>query len=432
MDIRESIIEDRLRRSDRIQEIVLNTNNCVVSIKANIVGNDKNIKEAKLLINYFFSQVTKTFDVNNYEYHDSFDGAYYILELNNADFLEVKKGMISLEMSLLGRFIDLDVFSNRSYSISRSELGFERRRCIVCGDDYGTCLGLRKHSVDEVLSVTKGLIRKELVQLLTNYTVEAMQEEVSADPKLGLVTRHSNGAHTDMNIDTFTSSIEALKPYITEYLIEGFDISDNTFGRLRKIGLDAEKAMFTATKGINTHKGAVFLLGFLLPTFMDILINNKSISEASDSVKILAKDILRDFENLEHKATLTYGEKLYLEYGITGVRGVVFDGLQILFKNLNELKELEIYSGDEYVIRILLLFMKELDDTTLLHRHPIEVLFEVKEQASKLYNNFDIVEVNKVTKEYIERRISPGGAADLTILSLFVLKVLGNFNREVL
>ena len=36
------------------------------------------------------------------------------------------------------------------------------------------------------------------------------------------------------------------------------------FAQFRQVGLEAERAMFEATEGINTHKGAIFSLGIFL------------------------------------------------------------------------------------------------------------------------------------------------------------------------
>ena len=42
---------------------------------------------------------------------------------------------------------------------------------------------------------------------------------------------------------------------------------EETFPLLRKLGLEAEKTMFSVTDGVNTHKGAVYLFGILLGAF---------------------------------------------------------------------------------------------------------------------------------------------------------------------
>jgi len=87
----------------------------------------------------------------------------------------------------------------------------------------------------------------------------ALMAEVGATPKPGLVDRHDSGAHTDMNYDTFAASTTAIVPYLTRMFEAGQAWESKDFNALfesiRPIGIEAEKAMFAATDGVNTHKG---------------------------------------------------------------------------------------------------------------------------------------------------------------------------------
>ncbi len=92
--------------------------------------------------------------------------------------------------------------------------------------------------------------------------------EVCTTPKPGLVDRHNNGSHRDMDLFTFLDSTTALLPYWHQAVSIGQEtaglLPEETFARLREAGLAAERAMFRATGGVNTHKGAVFSLGCVL------------------------------------------------------------------------------------------------------------------------------------------------------------------------
>ena len=69
-----------------------------------------------------------------------------------------------------------------------------------------------------------------------------------------------------MDYDTFVKSTYAIKPYILRMAVEGFhwnhELKD-LFPHIREIGKQAEKAMFQATDGVNTHKGIIFTMGIL-------------------------------------------------------------------------------------------------------------------------------------------------------------------------
>ena len=46
--------------------------------------------------------------------------------------------------------------------------------------------------------------------------------EVYTTPKPGLVDRHDNGAHHDMNVYTFERSADAITPYLAKMFFEGY------------------------------------------------------------------------------------------------------------------------------------------------------------------------------------------------------------------
>lgn len=433
MDIREKILLDRENRVELVRER-LSEDNLLVTLKVNVVGNDKNIHGTKAILDYFYKKIEGRFAINSSEFIRSYDGNYYLIELPRLDYIDTKKKLIELEEGTLGRLVDIDLFSGMKRSVSRADLGLEPRRCIVCGRFYNICLRERAHSLDEVLVKTKELIRKGLVEILLGFTTDSIVEEVSAHPKFGLVTSKSGGSHSDMNFDTFIKSKDAIAESMERYLEEGFEIGEDTFTNLRRIGIQAEKRMFEGTGGINTHKGAIFLLGFFLPSLVDVLYRDKGIEAIEERVRELGKTILDDFHGIEEKEDLTYGERIYIDHGITGVRGIVSEGFSVLIGGIPEIMRHHELEENENVIRLLLYFMKELDDTTLLHRNPIEVLEEVKIISKECYDYsvLDYDKLDEITETFIRRRISPGGSADMVILALILQKVIKNFRKEVI
>lgn len=64
---------------------------------------------------------------------------------------EIKSLMIELEdQDRLGRLFDIDVLRVDGSKVSREELGFSSRRCLLCGEPAHVCSRSRRHSVAEL------------------------------------------------------------------------------------------------------------------------------------------------------------------------------------------------------------------------------------------------------------------------------------------
>ena len=99
--------------------------------------------------------------------------------------------------------------------------------------------------------------------------------------------------------------------------------------------------MLRATHAINTHKGANFSFAVILGATGWYLQEKALPLIKEDSERILTYTqqmtnhlLAEDFKDLEIKTQLTYGEKLYLEYGITGIRGEAAAGYPSLSHKL--------------------------------------------------------------------------------------------------
>ncbi len=435
MDIRLKILEDREKRIEKVREVLREEKKLVITIKSNICGNEKNIKETNVLLSYFISEVKRQFKVREYRKHYSYDGNYYIVVLENEkDEKHVKEELIKLENCKVGRLIDIDLYKDGFRSISRLELGFEKRKCLICNGDYNVCSKEKKHTVEEIIAKSKSIVQEFLIDEIKSIAKNSLMEEVEADPKFGLVTRKSSGRHENMDIDTFKKSILNLEKSIEQYLKEGFKIDKNSFKKLRVIGINAEKRMLEATNDVNTHKGAIFILGILLPSVLNTIYNGKEFEEIKNKVQMLTVDIFEDFKNIESKEKLTYGEKVYKKYGINGIRGETHRGLPIAFEGVEKFSNYEGNKND-LVINILLFVMERLDDTVILHRNDINMLEYVKDVGKEI-NKLGGYETDigkkltfKYTKKFIELNISPGGSADITMSILLLLKIKERFYK---
>ena len=268
---------------------------------------------------------------------------------------------------------------------------------------------------------------------IATLATKALLYEVSISPKAGLVSRLSNGSHKDMNFYTFIDSSLALHNYFLncfDYGQEKLFSCPNFFKDLREVGKVAEKEMYEATKGINTHKGTIFSMGILLAVLGAHLKENKEINLKilSEKIKEMCKPLLNELEDADN--IFTYGEKAYKEYHLTGARGLAISGYEIvLLDGINKLKDFcKTLDFETACILLLFYYMSVLDDTNIVNRASITTLKEVQILSKELFeeNKKTLVKENiknsmsKLNDIFIEKNISAGGSADLLILTIFI------------
>ena len=268
---------------------------------------------------------------------------------------------------------------------------------------------------------------------IATLATKALLYEVSISPKAGLVSRLSNGSHKDMNFYTFIDSSLALHNYFLncfDYGQEKLFSCPNFFKDLREVGKVAEKEMYEATKGINTHKGTIFSMGILLAVLGVHLKENKEIDlkVLSEKIKEMCKPLLNELEDADNIST--YGEKAYKEYHLTGARGLAISGYEIvLLDGINKLKDFcKTLDFETACILLLFYYMSVLDDTNIVNRASITTLKEIQILSKELFEeNKKTLEkeniknsMSKLNDIFIEKNISAGGSADLLILTIFI------------
>ncbi|MDR1266056.1 MAG: triphosphoribosyl-dephospho-CoA synthase [Propionibacteriaceae bacterium] len=89
-----------------------------------------------------------------------------------------------------------------------------------------------------------------------------MRAEARLTPKPGLVDSDNRGAHRDLTLELMLASADALEPEFVKMAALGATPGWSV-ARLQALGRDAEQVMLSATGGVNTHRGAIFALGWL-------------------------------------------------------------------------------------------------------------------------------------------------------------------------
>ena len=350
----------------------------------------------------------------------------------------VKELCVELEdRDALGRLFDLDVLDPVSGKWDRTQLGQPPRKCLVCGKEGKGCASRRLHTVEELQGATQVILEdyfgKKDQQALGALAAKALLYEVCTTPKPGLVDRKNNGSHRDMDVFTFLDSTAALLPYFEEAVRLGMETRDlppqETFRRLRQAGAAGERAMFRATGGVNTHKGAVFTLGTVCAA-AGRLWTVEGFSKDLDAALALcgemsAQAVQKDFEAIRREGAHTTGQRLYLEHGLEGIRGELSRGLPAVAQiGLPTLRR-RLEAGDSLEqagVQVLLALMAQVVDTNLIARGGLEGQQWAMEQTKNLPQGRAATrqETEKLDRALIERNLSPGGCADLLAITYFL------------
>ncbi len=407
--IEKTILKARDIRAETIRRYS-KTAKTIVVLSVNMPGAMKNTPHGAYLLRQFSKVVCDTFDATLINRHESDAGDYDVFE-TSWDAKHVKTLCLDIEDQIpLGRFIDLDVHTQGG-AFSRAMLGVPERRCFVCDDMARQCARTKKHRLSVLRETLNEHVEAMIASTLESMVTEALRCELELTPKLGLVSLEDSGAHDDMDASHFHASIDALAPFFKAFAEAGF-IEPINLESLRNLGMRAEKAMFEATGGVNTHKGAIFCFGAVLPFAARGVLHGESLESIIHLTATQSKTLVEaDFESLMQSEAATAGEHIYKTYGFKGVRAEVASGFKSIFA----------WYPDDNPYRALVNIIARAEDTTVINRHGIGMLRALQQdmrallEASKFDDNLYAV----ISDKYKNANVSPGGAADLLALSFF-------------
>ncbi len=357
--------------------------------------------------------------------------AFYVLD---ADPLALKKFTTDIEDATpLGRLFDMDVLRPDGVKVDRQELQLGERRCLICGGPAKACSSRRIHTVAQLQEKTNAILTQTMTALdaasAAQQAVRAILYEVTTTPKPGLVDRRNSGSHTDMDFFTFMDSAASLYPYFEACARTGQETAarpaTETFAALRALGCEAEGEMLDATGGVNTHKGAIFSIGIVCAA-----LGRLDRARWREPARVLAEAAAmteglteRDFAGITAENAVTAGQKLYVQYGITGVRGQVEAGLPaVLEYGLPALETglAQGYGYDRAGGGALLAILAHSTDTNIIARSSRERQLALTEQLKRLLTKTpypDRETLKQMDESFIAERLSPGGSADLLALT---------------
>ena len=292
---------------------------------------------------------------------------------------------------------------------------------------------VRKAIVENHLAQAARLVPPTTVPyIVAHLATRALKAELNTTPKPGLVDTHDSGAHHDMDHALMMRSIRALHPYFVQLATLGYDSTQlPVHNDIVSIGLEAEKAMFKSTGGVNTYKGALFSMGLAL-TAATYIIGRGKVATTTHGKEYVPGDLLSaiiiQLANGFPDTSGTHGSRAKQTAQAGGSLKSALDnareGYTQLFGEWLPFYETRIKGDDSYVKhKTLLRIMCDLDDTNIVYRTDYATMLNVKTLARHLLEDFSEAGIDDLNRDFVSRNISPGGSADMLALVVFLFGI---------
>lgn len=279
-----------------------------------------------------------------------------------------------------------------------------------------------------------------LPYIIAHLATRALHAELDTTPKPGLVDKDNSGAHRDMDHALMSRSIRAIHPYFVRLALLGFAADMPSHDDIVKTGIEAERAMFEATNGVNTYKGALFSMGLAVvaaagKAWQGYSITPQALSAAISKLAFAFPDTkgTHGSKAKQTAASETATFKGALDNAREGYPMLFNDWLPF-YANLSK-------NGEPHALHLTLLrIMCDLDDTNIVYRTSLAMMKQVKEESRSVLSrwseathgtpqadggtNLDTI-LGDMNRSFVQRNISPGGSADMLSLVVFINGVLG-------
>lgn len=258
--------------------------------------------------------------------------------------------------------------------------------------------------------------------------------EISAHPKPGLVTPRSMGSHADMDLQTFLLTSGAIAPCFHRCAAIGITHADDpsrVLPLVRAVGRDYDRLLLAASNGVNTQRGALFALG-LTAAAAGVAHDDRrpfSPERLFDAVAAVTHGIVARELVARRREPLTAGEILHARHGVTGIRGEVEAGFPTVARHGLPALRRALADGaslNRSLLHALVAIVAEAEDTTVLWRGGPGGLAFVRDGARRVRDlggaltERGLAEVHRFGEACVERRLSPGGGADLLAVTVAV------------
>lgn len=313
-----------------------------------------------------------------------------------------------------------DPLTRRYNELMRQQLGDDHICEIPRMEKYGSVVSAsrvrRAIEANSLWQAIELVPSSTIPYIIAHLATRALQAELDTTPKPGLVDKRDNGAHRDMDHALMLRSIRALHPYFIRLAQLGCSSPQPPHDDIVRIGIEAERAMFEATGGVNTYKGALFSMGLAV-----IAAGGAALCHNTNAMSSSIAALASRFPVIKG----THGSEAKTRACLKGALDNARDGYRMLFEAWLPFYETCVESADPYALhKTLLRIMCDLDDTNIVYRTSIATMLQVKEESKQLLQSFSIMGLETMNSKFMRCNISPGGSADMLSLVVFLYSVL--------
>ncbi len=263
-----------------------------------------------------------------------------------------------------------------------------------------------------------GAVLVARVELLADLAVRALLDEAELTPKPALVDRRGSGAHDDMDLGMLCRSAHALRPTFAALVTRahGRAPSQRMREELAAIGRGGEREMLAVTGGVNTHRGAIWVLGLLTAAA-----SMASAGAGPARIATLAGRVAA-FPDRYSLPETSHGSMVTRRYGVAGARGEAQRGFpHVVGVALPALRAARAAGLPEQHARLdtLIALIVHVDDTCLLHRGGHAALQDAQTGARAVLaaggsaTTAGRRALRQLEAVLLRHNASPGGSADL-------------------
>ena len=257
--------------------------------------------------------------------------------------------------------------------------------------------------------------------------IRSLHAELCLYPKPGLVSPVDNGSHADMTAATFMRSLFSLRHYFHAITAAGADGAG--FETLKHLAIAAERRMLDATGGVNTHRGALFSSGMLCAALGRLHAQGLCVTAPAIRATLLAEwgaalrghALTNEHDSNGRQAARLHAASGAREEAVAGFPAVFEVALPTLRRTLAAGR-----TSDSARIDALFALMAHVSDTNVYHRGGAAGAKLVRQQARRFVERGGTAQSDWLAQalqchaQFVERRLSPGGAADLLAATCLV------------